>query len=153
MNIKDEIEQAAEELAFEFSQSQWEDALIYGFRKDLSMGGVMAYASGLKSEINSEDWEKLTERAGLMKPSFCKWSSCKNNCRIWMASHAKYAADAMWDGDYERAKRLIKRGGVREKLITQAKRECKKETKIETGGLLIVDVRNRDRRANWKTVK
>lgn len=151
--ISDELHEAAEEMAFEFSQSDWEDALIYGFRNDLSMSGVLAKASGLERFLTNEDFRKLHERAEKLLPSFNTRSSWRNKARVWIANNARMARDALWDGNYELAKKLMKKGGKSSSSYAALKREVKREQRNDMKGRVFLDCREKDKRHDWNTCK
>ncbi len=153
MNIADELKALAEEMHFEFTQSQWEDALIKGWRSDLSMGGVLVCASGIDREITNIDWDRLRERAMSIKPRIEPFTSLKQPCRVWIANHAKFANDALWDGDYAKAKALLKKGGSRPSGMAENRRAAKDQMKKDNSGLMVIKVRERDTRSAWDVCK
>lgn len=155
MSIADLILEAAQELHFEFTQHEWEKALLEGWRKDLSMGSVLVMASGFGADkkISISEWDLLIARAGELKPSLSAFSSLRNRARVWIAQNARLSNDALYDGDYEKAVRLFKKGGRaangRKKNIREAKAEIKNDAK----GVLVIKVRERDTRTSWSTCK
>ena len=148
--ILDEIKKAADELSFEFSQSSWEDALIVGFRKDLSMAAVLVHAAGLTRMLSGEEWDRLQLRASTLKPALDPHASLRNRATVWIANHALYANEALWNGDYELAKRLLRKGGVRASYGHKTRREIKAGDRKD---LLRVSLRERDKRRDWKVCK
>ena len=153
MNIADELKALAEELHFEFTQSQWENALIKGWRLDLSMGGVLVCASEIDREISNIDWDRLRERAFSLKPRIDPFTSLRQPCRVWIANHAKFANDALWDGEYAKAKMLLKKGGVRASGMAENRRAAKDQMKKDGSGLMVIKVRDRDTRTAWGVCK
>ncbi len=154
MSIADELREAAEEMAFSFTQEQWELALVDCWKKNTSIGFSLVCASGFSHsrEITREEWSRLIVRALELKPSLSVNSRLSQPCRAWIASHATYANDAFWDGQFEKAKAFLKRGGIRARSGVSVRREVRKADK-EVAGLMTVRVRERDTRTNWNVCK
>lgn len=153
MSICEELKALEEEMAFNFTQANWEDALIAGFRKDLSMASVLAIATGLKRQIIGSEWDVLMARAGSLKPSLNKYTSLKNPARVWIAKNAKAARDALWDGDFDKAKRLLKIGGKDSSHLAEARVSAKKEQAKDMRGKVYLNCREKDTRRAWNVCK
>lgn len=152
MSIADEIREAADEMAFEFSQDQWEDALLQGWKNNKSMGAVLALAAGIGRVMEAGEWDRIRCRASKMKPSFSEFSRFSQPCRAWVATHATFASNALWDGNFELAKRLIKKGGVATHGMAKHRREVRSDEK-DLRGLRTIHARSLSKRHDWNTVK
>lgn len=153
MGIAEDLKEAEDELAFNFSQDQWEDALIAGWRKDSSLAGVLYIASGLTRQITPKEWGLLQFRASKLKPSLNRNSLLKQKCRTWIASHARHANNYLYDGLYEKAKLCFTKFGVDHGYISRSSKEEKQNNKKAIEGLLVIKVRERDVRTDWKVCK
>lgn len=152
MSIADEIREAAEEMAFSFSQEAWERALVDGWKGNWSMASVLSRASGIGRRLCPDEWQRLRSRASELKPSMSVNSMLNQPCRAWISSHATKSNDSFWDGDFDKAKALLKLGGCRERAGVSVRREARKADK-EIAGLMVIKVRERDKRTDWNTCK
>ena len=152
MSIADEIREAAEEMAFSFSQEQWEKALVDGWKADASMASVLVKAAGMGRLVKNDEWGRLRDRASEMKPAMSVYSMLNQPCRAWIASHAVKSNDYFWNGDFDKAKALLKLGGTRARSGVSVKREVRKADK-EIAGLMVIKVRERDTRTAWNVCK
>lgn len=152
MSIADEIREAAEEMAFSFTQEQWEIALLDGWKEDKSMGAVLVRAAGLGRLLEPGEWERLQARASELLPAMSVKSKIKQPCRAWIATHATYASDALWNGDFALAKRLFKKGGRAIHGMAKHRREVKSDEK-DLIGLRTIRARSLIKLHDWNTVK
>jgi hypothetical protein len=152
MSIADEIKEAAVELAFSFSQDQWEKALVDGWKADASMASVLSRAAGIGRRIKNAEWDQLRNRASELKPAMSVHSMLNQPCRAWIASHATKSNDYFWAGYFDKAKSLLKLGGCRARAGVSVRREARKAEK-EIAGLMVIKVRERDKRTDWKVCK
>lgn len=156
IDLSSELRAAEEELAFEFSQSDWEDALIFGFKNDLSLACVLAKASGFYEtdrKLVGKEWDSLVERAGKLKPALTPHTSLRNRARVWIASHATRANDALWDMNYALAKSLFKKGGVTRNYGAKTRQEVRKENRGTIDNRIFVGARENDKSHDWHTCK
>lgn len=151
MGIIEEIKAAEIESACEFSQDVWENSLLKAWKEDRTLSYAIAAASGL-AEISSETWEKLFKRARMVKPPVMEFVSGKNRVRVWIAQNATFANHSLWDGNWDRAKSLLRRGGIahsgRRMTINEVKKEMKKDS-----ALIVVGGKGSDKRHDWNTCK
>lgn len=148
-----ELREIAEESQFEFSQNAWEDALIEGFRHDWKLARVLVTAARIPKEIalSPADWSALAQRASTLAPSLSPRTALANFVRPWLAKNARFANDALWDLDYAKAKRLLKKGGRSTDHVIDAKRQIL----ADAGGKTDYFIRMRDlsKSHDWNTVK
>ena len=154
MSLHDDLVAARAELAGEFSQADWHRALLDGWRRGLSVAWCLARAAGIdESHIPDEVWEAMKRRAAQLVPQLAEFTISKQPVRVWIANHATFANDALWDGDYEKALRLLGKGGRRADSRVAARREVKKLKKEATKGKLLIRARQYDKRSDWGTLK
>lgn len=148
-----ELREIAEESRFEFSQSDWEDALIEGFRHDWKLARVLVTAARIPKEIalSPADWSALAQRASTLAPSLSPRTALANFVRPWIAKNARFANDALWDLDYTKAKRLLKKGGC----ATDHVRDAAREIREAAGGMTsyMIPLRELSKKHDWNTVK
>lgn len=148
-----ELREIADESQFEFSQNAWEDALIEGFKHDWKLARVLVTAARIPKEIalSPADWSALAQRASTLAPSLSPRTALANFVRPWIAKNALFANDALWDLDYEKAKRLLKKGGRSTDHVIDAKRQIL----ADAGGKTDYRIRMRDlsKKHDWNTVK
>lgn len=150
-SIVELLKEAEEELHFQFTQDQWEDALILGFKEDFVLAKVIAIAAGVKEDrvLTPDEWHALYDRAATLIPAFHHYG--KVHTRPFLANNARYANDALWDGNFAKAKRLMRAGGIRSKG-----RSIKKEVKLEMGRLddvRFIKARELSKAHDWNTCK
>lgn len=82
-----ELREIAAETQFEFSQSEWEDALIEGFRHDWKLARVLVTAARIPKEIalSPADWSALAQRASTLAPSLSPRTALANLARQILA--------------------------------------------------------------------
>ena len=151
MITKEEILELEIDIACEFSQSKWEDALIYAWRKDLTISGAIAEASGISGLISHSTWDRLFDRARDLVPSIANISG-KNRVRVFIARNARLANDALWEAKFDLAKNLLKKGGKSQSGVAKMRCEVRKEEKKDKG-IVFVGTRKHDKRSDWNTVK
>lgn len=148
-----ELREIAEESRFEFSQSDWEDALIEGFKHDWKLARVLVTAAGIPKDkaLSPADWSALAQRASTLAPSMSPRTALANFVRPWLAKNARFANTALWDLDYTKAKRLLKKGG----RATDHVRDAKREILADAGGKtdLFIRARELSKKHDWNTVK
>lgn len=148
-----ELREIAEESRFEFSQSDWEDALIDGFKHDWSLARVLLRAARVPygRSLSAADWSALSQRAAALAPSLSPRTALANFVRPWIAKNARFANNALWDLDYTKAKRLLKKGG----RATDHIRDAKREILADAGGKtdLFIRMRELSKKHDWNTVK
>lgn len=147
-----ELKAAEEELAFEFSQDAWENALIEGFKNDWRIMAVLASAAGLHRALTNDDYARLATRASQLLPALSNRVGWGNCIRIWIANHAMFANEALWDLNYPLAKKLLKKGGERKGRKSAMFSDLVKEKRASSGARFI-SARDLDKKHDWKTVK
>ena len=148
-----ELREIAAETQFEFSQSDWEDALIDGFKHDWSLARVLLRAARVPygRSLSAADWSALSQRAAALAPSLSPRTARSNLLRPWLAKNARFANNALWDLDYTKAKRLLKKGG----RATDHVRDAAREIREAAGGLTsyTIPLRELSKKHDWNTVK
>ena len=148
-----ELREIAEESRFEFSQNAWEDALIEGFRHDWKLARVLVTAARIPKEraLSPADWRALAQRASTLAPSLSPRTALAKLARNWLANNARFANTALWDLDYTKAKRLLKKGG----RATDHIRDAKREIREASGGMTsyAIPLRELSKKHDWNTVK
>ncbi len=152
MNILELLKSAEIDAATEFTQDDWASALVEAWKKDAKLSYALVIAAKLDRSKSEIPWEALRERAAQMAPALDPNVHYGARARVWIASHAYYANNALWDGNYELAKRMISSGGKTRSAMATLKREIKTAEK-EQKRKLIIKTRERDNRNNWNTVK
>lgn len=145
-----ELKEAGDELAFEFSQDDWANALVDGWKKGVTMGYVLRAASGLKRPVSRDDLLRLLARAHTLSPSLPM--SARLNCRtkVWIANNAATAGDALWEGDFDRAKRLfLLPRQTRFDPVAKMRRDFERDRKVTQ----FVRARDLDRKHDWNVCK
>lgn len=149
MSIADELRMAA----LEFSQDDWDKALLEGWRKDLSVAGCLIRASGLTGTVlTTADWDKLWSQVRGLVPAPAEFSSGKTPARVFIAKHARLANKALWDGDYALALKLFRKGGKDIDGRAKNRRDAKQEMKKDDCRI-IVKARELSKTHDWKTCK
>lgn len=149
----DELKEIGDEVAFSFSQSDWEDAIIDGFKRDTSLSSVLASAAKIprSRKLERDDWDKLVQRAAQLRPAL-KINAATGRIgrtRVWIANNARAANDALWDGNYSLAKKLLKHGGKSPDYRTM----IKKEHIEESSSVRYISARANDKRRDWNVCK
>lgn len=132
------------------SQEAWVDALVDTWNRHGSLIGAMLQAADVSEVITGSDWDEYAKLFSAVRPSVHPRSMLKQSIRPWLASHAKYASDALWDGRPDIAKKLLNKGGRVVGKPSQASM-IRKEDRADNR--MIISVRARDKRRDWKTVK
>jgi len=157
VNIVEMLHEAAIEAATseKISQAKWVDALIWGWQKDVSMAAVLARAAQLPGgrKLAPFEWDAVARQAGGLCPRLAISDSLRNAARVWIANHAKLANDALWDGDIERAKKLMAAGGRAKDGRAQQIKQARAEMSKNMRGKVYLAPRSRDKSSDWKTVK
>ena len=132
------------------SQDAWATALVASWNRYGSLVGAMLQACPVDGPMTGSDWDRYAELFGSVRPSVNPRSMLKQGVRAWLASHAKYASDALWDGRPDVAVKLMTKGGslmAKNSPPSMIKKEDKKDNRIT------IYVRARDKRHEWKTGK
>ena len=148
-----ELREIAAETQFEFSQSDWEDALIDGFKHDWSLARVLLRAARVPygRSLSAAYWSALAQRAAALAPSLSPRTALANLVRPWLAKNARFANNALWDLDYTKAKRLLKKCG----RSTDHVRDAAREIREAAGGMTsyTIPLRELSKKHDWNTVK
>lgn len=148
-----ELREIADESQFEFSQNAWEEALIEGFKHDWKLARVLVTAARIPKEkvLSPADWSALARRASTLAPSLSPRTALANFVRPWLAKNARFANEALWDLDYAKAKRLLKKCG----RATDHIRDAQREIREASGGMTsyAIPLRELSKKHDWNTVK
>jgi len=138
------------------TQESWVASLIHAWRKHRSMAFAFVSAAGYLSDevITMEDWHRMEREVQKLYPPVVENSYLKQLVTTWIATNCVRTNDLLWDGKFKSAaamlhsKKDFSRGTMRSKV--------KKETDNldrDQRGLLVIKVRDRDTRTDWKKVK
>ena len=127
------------------------EALVQAWNHHRKLGAalVIMYEIDGEQRISGDQWQAMKEGAGI-SPN----TDLSQPVRAWIANHFNNANNALWDGKQALAVKWINSGKDRppprrERPATEAKREIRRNAH----GRLFLNVRERDTRTGWKTVK
>ena len=146
MGIIDEMKEINSELTFNFTQDQWENALIESWRKQSSVGRALILAANIPSgqRVTGEEWVLLKKCTKNLRPSLHDGFNASYSVTRFIATNCKHANNALWDGKYDLAKKLLKHGG---------KDTSRGITPDRVPSTMTISARSIDKRSDWKTVK
>ena len=100
-----------------------------------------------------EVWARLIGQCGKLTPALSDFAAMHGSIRVWIANHARYANDALWDGKIDAALKLLEKGGTRPDARRKTRDAARREIHKAQNSGLYVGGRKNDKRHDWKTVK
>lgn len=132
------------------SQEVWEASLLDTWNRHGSLIGAMMQTVPIDKKMTGHDWDAYAMLFANVRPSVNPKSMLKQSIRPWLAVHAKYASDALWDGRPDLAAKLLGKGG---RVIGKSSQATMIKKEDRADNRMIIRVRARDKRTDWKTVK
>lgn len=132
------------------SQEAWANALVDTWNRHGTLIGAMLQAAAGGQLKTGSDWDEYVKLFSGVRPSVHPRSMLKQSLRPWLATHAKYASDALWDGKPDVAKKLLNKGG---RVVGKPNQASMIRKEDRADNRMIISVRARDKRHDWKTVK
>lgn len=98
-------------------QDKWAQALVTAWQKDstLAVALLLAFDVSPGVVVTGEGWEKMQAATENLVPSAKRGVYGGQRVRQWIAANAFFANNALWDGQFTKAVRLMAKGGVRKK--------------------------------------